>query len=91
MKLLNEQLEDIVNSTPGLPGNFKNRYRTALDNLPITWSDGELIINEANYAFKLNMDVFDEIGSTKLRSMNREFDFHRILQNAGSVKQSSKM
>ena len=47
------------------PGNFKNRYRTALDNLPITWSDGELIINEANYAFKLNMDVFDEIGSKK--------------------------
>ena len=46
-------------------GNFKNRYRTALDNLPITWSDGELIINEANYAFKLNMDVFDEIGSKK--------------------------
>ena len=45
-------------------GNFKNRYRTALDNLPITWSDGELIINEANYAFKLNMDVFDEIGSS---------------------------
>jgi heme oxygenase len=46
-------------------GNFKNRYRTALDNLPITWSDGELIINEANYAFKLNMDVFDEIGSSR--------------------------
>ena len=47
------------------PGNFKNRYRTALDNLPITWSDGELIINVANYAFKLNMDVFDEIGSSR--------------------------
>ena len=47
------------------PGNFKNRYRTAVDNLPITWSDGELIINEANYAFKLNMDVFDEIGSSR--------------------------
>ena len=46
-------------------GTFKNRYRTALDNLPITWSDGELIINEANYAFKLNMDVFDEIGSSR--------------------------
>ena len=46
-------------------GHFKNRYRTALDNLPITWSDGELIINEANYAFKLNMDVFDEIGSSR--------------------------
>jgi len=47
------------------PNNFKNRYRTALDNLPITWSDGELIINEANYAFKLNMDVFDEIGASR--------------------------
>ena len=44
---------------------FKERYRHALDNLPITWSDGELIINEANYAFKLNMDVFDEIGSSR--------------------------
>ena len=47
------------------PGHFKTRYRTALDNLPITWSDGELIINEANYAFKLNMDVFDEIGASR--------------------------
>ena len=51
----------------GIPNakGFKERYRHALDNLPITWSDGELIINEANYAFKLNMDVFDEIGSKK--------------------------
>ena len=37
----------------------------ALDNLPITWSDGELIINDSNYAFGLNMDVFDEIGSSR--------------------------
>ena len=44
---------------------LQNRYRTVLDNLPITWSDGELIINEPNYAFKLNMDVFDEIGSSR--------------------------
>ena len=51
----------------GIPNakGFKERYRHALDNLPITWSDGELIINEANYAFKLNMDVFDEIGSSR--------------------------
>ena len=45
--------------------NFKNRYRNALDNLPITWSDGELIIKKFNYAFKLNMDVFDEIGASR--------------------------
>ena len=47
------------------PKSFKARYRLALDNLPINNPDGELIINEANYAFKLNMDVFDEIGSKK--------------------------
>ena len=47
------------------PGSFKTRYRHALDNLPINKPDGELIINEANYAFKLNMDVFNEIGSNK--------------------------
>tara|TARA_B100001996_G_C18653607_1_gene590364 strand:+ start:612 stop:1325 length:714 start_codon:yes stop_codon:yes gene_type:complete len=47
------------------PKSFKARYRLALDNLPINKPDGELIINEANYAFKLNMDVFDEIGSKK--------------------------
>ena len=47
------------------PKSFKSRYRLALDNLPINKPDGELIINEANYAFKLNMDVFDEIGSKK--------------------------
>ena len=47
------------------PKGFKERYRHALDNLPITCSDSEQIINEANYAFKLNMDVFDEIGSSR--------------------------
>ena len=44
---------------------FKTKYRTALDNLPMSESDGDLIISEANYAFKLNMDVFDEIGSSR--------------------------
>ena len=47
------------------PGSFKTRYRLALDNLPINKPDGELIINEANYALKLNMDVFNDIGSNK--------------------------
>ena len=45
--------------------DFKTKYRTALDNLPMSESDGDLIISEANYAFKLNMDVFDEIGSSR--------------------------
>ena len=43
--------------------SFKNKYRTALDNLPLSKPDEQLVIAEANYAFRLNMDVFDEIGS----------------------------
>ncbi len=40
---------------------FKTSYRTALDNLPINQSQANAIINEANYAFRLNMYMFDEI------------------------------
>ena len=40
---------------------FKTSYRTALDNLPINQSQANAIINEANYAFRLNMYMFDEL------------------------------
>ena len=41
---------------------YKNKYRTALDNLPLDQGQIDAIITEANYAFKLNMDLFDELG-----------------------------
>jgi len=40
---------------------FKNKYRETLDNLPIDDDKKNMIITEANYAFKLNMLVFEEI------------------------------
>ena len=40
---------------------FKTSYRTALATLPINQSQANAIINEANYAFRLNMYMFDEL------------------------------
>ena len=46
---------------------FKTKYRTALDNLPIDDAKSNAIIDEANYAFKLNMEMFEEIEGDSLR------------------------
>ena len=46
---------------------FKTKYRTALDNLPIDDVKSNAIIDEANYAFKLNMEMFEEIEGDSLR------------------------
>ena len=40
---------------------FKTQYRNTLDGLPINQSQANAIINEANYAFRLNMYMFDEL------------------------------
>ena len=40
---------------------YKNKYRAALDSLPLDQVQIDAIIAEANYAFKLNMDLFDEL------------------------------
>ena len=50
------EFEDIPNAK-----EFKTKYRTALDNLPIDVSQSDAIIDEANFAFKLNMQMFEEI------------------------------
>ena len=41
---------------------YKDKYRFALDCLPLDKPKMDAIIAEANYAFKLNMDLFDELG-----------------------------
>ena len=41
--------------------SFKTKYRSTLDNLPIDESQAKEIVDEANFAFKLNMNMFDEI------------------------------
>ena len=43
---------------------FKNKYREALDTITTDSSVINAIVTEANYAFRLNMYMFDEIKST---------------------------
>lgn len=40
---------------------YKNNYRNVLDNLGLDESQTNALITEANYAFRLNMYLFDEI------------------------------
>jgi len=40
---------------------FKDSYRSIIDNLPIDQSTMNAIITEANFAFRLNMYMFEEI------------------------------
>ncbi|HIK37732.1 MAG: heme oxygenase (biliverdin-producing) [Geminocystis sp.] len=40
---------------------FKNKYRQALNQLPVDLATAQRIVDEANYAFKLNMDMFKEL------------------------------
>ena len=48
---------------------FKTTYRTALDTLPIDQSVANSIIVEANYAFRLNMYMFDELEGNEFKSL----------------------
>ena len=40
---------------------YKDTYRTALNTIPLDQGQVDAIIAEANHAFKLNMDLFDEL------------------------------
>ena len=48
---------------------FKTRYQSSLDSLPINQSEANAIINEANYAFRLNMYMFDELEGNWIQSL----------------------
>ena len=48
---------------------FKNEYRATLDGLGLDESQKDAIIAEANYAFKLNMDMFNEIQGSASKSL----------------------
>ena len=56
------EFPDIFSSA--MKKQFKKTYRKALDDLPLDESQKNSIITEANYAFRLNMYIFDEIKST---------------------------
>ena len=48
---------------------YKNDYRATLDAMDLDQSQIDAIISEANYAFKLNMYMFDEIQGSARRSL----------------------
>lgn len=50
---------------------FKNNYRNALDSLPLTQTQIDLIITEANNAFKYNMKVFNEIEGNLISAIGK--------------------
>ena len=47
---------------------YKEKYRSVLDELPLTESQQNAIITEANYAFRLNMYMFDTLEGNSLVS-----------------------
>ncbi len=47
---------------------FKNNYRATLNKLPVTSSQVSAIVSEANYAFRLNMFMFEELDGNALKS-----------------------
>ena len=55
---------------PSIPNAklFKQNYRACLDNLGTDTSQENALITEANYAFRLNMYMFDEIQGSASKS-----------------------
>ena len=47
---------------------YKTKYRSILDELPLTESQQNAIITEANYAFRLNMYMFEQLEGNSLTS-----------------------
>tara|TARA_B100001778_G_C18395832_1_gene541940 strand:+ start:75 stop:758 length:684 start_codon:yes stop_codon:yes gene_type:complete len=52
---------------------YKAGYRGILDGLPITEHQADAIIEEANYAFKLNMDMFNSLEGNWFQSLLKIF------------------
>ncbi len=48
---------------------FKTQYRNTLNMLPINQSQANAIITEANWAFRLNMFMFDELQGNEVQSL----------------------
>jgi len=52
---------------------YKAGYRGILNGLPITEQQANAIIEEANYAFKLNMDMFNSLEGNWIQSLLQMF------------------
>ncbi|MBW4633903.1 MAG: heme oxygenase (biliverdin-producing) [Iphinoe sp. HA4291-MV1] len=50
---------------------FKDKYRQALDSLPIDNATADRIVAEANYAFRLNMQMAQELEQTIIQAIGQ--------------------
>ncbi|PSO78063.1 MAG: heme oxygenase [Cyanobacteria bacterium QH_8_48_120] len=50
---------------------FKDQYRQALNELPIDQATAERIVDEANYAFGLNMEMFNELEGNLIKGIGQ--------------------
>lgn len=48
---------------------FKNKYRQAMNDLPVTQETGEKIVEEANAAFGMNMKMFNELEGNLIKAI----------------------
>nr|YP_009297423.1 heme oxygenase [Erythrotrichia carnea]AOM66766.1 heme oxygenase [Erythrotrichia carnea] len=48
---------------------FKNKYRSAIDSIPLSKQLQDDIISEANISFNLNMKIFQELNSSLIKIM----------------------
>ena len=48
---------------------YKDKYRQTLNDLPMSSEQIDMLIDEANYAFKLNMLLFDELQGNPIKSI----------------------
>ncbi len=66
---------------------FKNAYCTILDSLPIDKDMADEIVDEANLAFKCNMDMFNELEGNLIASIGKVlFNFLTRRKRVGSTE-----
>jgi heme oxygenase len=66
---------------------FKGTYRAAMDTLPIDQAMADRIVEEANEAFHLNMNMFKELEGNLVAAIGKVlFGFLTRRQRAGSTE-----
>ena len=66
---------------------FKAKYRAAMDNLPVDQAMAERIVEEANDAFGMNMNMFKELEGNLVLAIGKTlFGFLTRRQRAGSTE-----
>ena len=66
---------------------FKTTYRSAMDTLPIDQVMADRIVEEANHAFHLNMNMFKELEGNLVAAIGKVlFGFLTRRQRAGSTE-----